>query len=138
MRDVQRCILRLGFSLVFCVTFGVAGLAQSADSDSNSFIQKYRQTTSETQRLNLCIDAINRGLIYSGEPIAAIDKLFGTSYSADLPSRKERVQTVAIDFMPFIKSPRNDAQGEHVGWYLAVTYNFKGMIEDYYLTNLHK
>ena len=100
--------------------------------------QRYRSATNEQERREVCLLAIDQGLIKRTGPISAIDELFDTRFADKLPSEKENTKIVTVDFVrPHISSD-NSIPASRTGWFLAVSYDYNGEIQNYYLTNLHK
>lgn len=103
-----------------------------------SISQEYKIALTETDRLNLCIKAINAKLIYQGCSIRDIDQIFGTQYSSHLPTKETLTTTGVIDFSIAQKSPSDTIASYHSGWYLVVEFDFKGNVLNYYISNIHK
>ena len=100
--------------------------------------QRYLVAGTEQDRRDVCLIAIDQGLIKRTGLISVVDELFGTRFADRLPSRKEEFRTGTVDFLPSKPSSDNSVAAGHKGWFLAITYDFNGEIQNYYLTNLHK
>jgi hypothetical protein len=103
-----------------------------------AFAKDYKEAKSEQKKLQLCIDAIDQGLIYLGGPVENIDKIFGTTYSKKLPTTGQELKTGVVDFVHLAPPPSNDIQAAFAGWYLAFEFDQQGRIRNYYLSNLYK
>jgi hypothetical protein len=115
----------------------------SIEDKMKTFAKRYKEATSEKQRLLLCIDAINQGLIYVGEPVVDFDRLFGTDYSRELAAARQPLETRTIHFYPLPPPPLEPsgmihAQAVSKGWYLVFRFNSYGHIADYYVTNIRQ
>lgn len=102
--------------------------------------QRYAAARSPLERRSVCIDAIDEGVIDRGAPVAVLDEIFGTAFSRKLPSASEGRRRDLVLFSPQSEPPPGPptvASG-YVGWYLAFEYDSNGLIQSYYLSNLHK
>jgi hypothetical protein len=106
--------------------------------------EKYKMSSSENERLQLCIEAINERLIYVGGSVHGIDRLFGTEFSKKIPAKGKGTETQVIDFekqtglCPDGLRGNDTYQAGLIGWYLAVEFDDNGMVLNYYITNIHK
>lgn len=108
------------------------------------FAAQYKKATSETERMQLAINAINSGLIYKNMPVEDADVLFATNFKAKIPSKGSYYPLevgLVIFFSP--ASPPPGPWGYAVqttthGWYLALIYNELGLVENYVLTNVNE
>jgi hypothetical protein len=99
--------------------------------------RRYDIAKTEFERRDVCLQAIDQGVIYRGGPVSAVDAIFGTHFASKLPEAGES-NYGSVDFIPFVASPDNSTAAGHFGWYLFVEYSTSGKIVNYYLTNLHK
>ena len=109
----------------------------------NELSAKYRQASSEKEKMNICIQAIDQGVICRGCSIEAFDSVFGTSLSKKVPGLQEMKERGLmgrgrLDFAESPPSASDDVQAAQMGWYLMVEFDFRGLIQDYFLSNLHK
>ena len=100
--------------------------------------QRYQISRTEQERRDICLIAIDQGFISRTGPVSVVDELFGTQFAGSLPSKKEALRTVTVDFLPEAPSADNSVAAGRKGWFLAVTYDFNGEVQNYFLTNLHK
>jgi hypothetical protein len=102
----------------------------------------YKAANSEYERRAVCLRAIDEGLIRLGGHVSSIDEIFGTHFSSNLQKGNGAIAKDIILFATQISptpAPGGRPVGvDYVGWYMAVEYNDKGDIQNYYLTNLHK
>ena len=109
-----------------------------SESRIENLARLYRSSSGEKQRRDVCLQAIDSGVIYRGVSVRTIDRIFGTSFRLVSPSKGERLATGVIDFI-LLPPPSEDwNQAAHVGWYFFFSYDSRGVVEDYYLSNLHK
>jgi len=103
------------------------------------FAKKYKMAGSERARLDVCIDAINQGLVCRDGPVGNIDQIFGTTYSKKIPRKKGSMETGVVRFadIPVASQSEEFARG-YSGWYLAFDFDYQGVIQNYYLSNVHK
>src|SRR3989442_16019013 len=89
----------------FFVTTAIAGsiillqqlsTVKASDPLKENLANKYRRAGSDEERLEICISAINQGVIGPGSPVKKIDGIFGTSYSKRLPPRDNGLRTGVI------------------------------------------
>jgi hypothetical protein len=125
------CILTLFFTF-----------AAVADGPSQEKIQEfsrnYKGANSERKRLELCIDAIDQGLIHRGVTVGNIDQLFGTDFSKKTQNAGKSWTPGVVDFKGPIPPPSDLIQAGRSGWYFAFEFDNHGFIQNYYLSNLHK
>ena len=93
----------------------------------------YFTARSETERRDVCLRAIDEGVIQTFGPVkvGTVDALFGTQFSSNLPPDAESRQGI-IDFAD---SPSPASKGAY-GWYLAVGYFSDGSISNYYVSKV--
>jgi len=119
--------------------FGLTTFAQSSMQEKMQvFARNYKEAPSQEKKMQICIDAINQGLIYLGGPVGNIDKIFGTTYSNELPKSSDTLKTGVVDFVRPILSPSGNIQASYSGWFLAFEFDNLGRIRNYYLSNTHK
>jgi hypothetical protein len=126
----------------FCfavLCFGLASVAQvPIKNKMQDCAKSFKEATSEQKRLQLCIDAINQGLIYRGGPVGNIDQIFGTDFSKKVPTAGQPLTRGVVDFVNPLPPPSDAVAAAHTGWYLAFEFDYQGSIQNYYLSNLHK
>ena len=95
---------------------------------------RYRNASTERQRLNICIDAIDRDLISVGAAVKTVDRLFGTHFERDIPSKGSLKRGVFFtdSITPFEESPTAAPKG----WTLIVEFDSDGRIVSYLLSKL--
>jgi hypothetical protein len=99
---------------------------------------KYKHAVSEKERLNICIEAIDLGILSQGSSVQAFDALFGTNWVAELPRAGEPLEKGYVNFAEQPKPGRDDEQTPFVGWYCAIEFDSHGIVHSYYLSNSHK
>ena len=104
------------------------------------FATAYSAEHSEFGRRGLCLRAIDMGLIKPGMSVSTLDQLFGTNFSAQIPSNRLDSGWRAIDFAQQPVAPPSPVaiQVPFVGWYFAFNLDGSGHIWDYHLSNIHK
>lgn len=103
----------------------------------------YNTDQSEHARRAVFLRAVDEGVIRRGAPVSSMDGIFGTHFASQLPTGNggnisKEVALFAPQFVPPPRSYGRAAGVDYVGWYLAVDYDQNGVIQNYYLTNLHK
>ncbi|HXD34838.1 MAG TPA: hypothetical protein VN643_27205 [Pyrinomonadaceae bacterium] len=96
--------------------------------------QAYAAANTESGRRDVCIRAIDEGYIRTLTPVSTLDTIFGSQLALNLPKRRDHDQTSEISFAP--ANPIGVNAGQR-GWFLAVSYDYEGSIQDYYLSNVH-
>jgi hypothetical protein len=104
----------------------------------NEFADQYKKAKTEQEKLQLCIKAIDTGLIQRGIPVSRLDKIFGTNFSKDVPKKGEPLEWGVVHFGKELKSSSDLRASGWEGWYLAVQFDDFGSVQNYYLSNLHK
>jgi hypothetical protein len=130
---------KLPLCLVFLsVSFYCPVQAETNATLTNELSAKYKQASSEKEKMDICIQAIDQGVIRRGGSIEASDTVFGTSLSKEIPARGKSVAKGVVFFAENPPSPSEDIAGAMVGWYLVVEFDSRGVIQNYFLSNLHK
>jgi len=110
-------------------------VSSAPEAKRAEFAKEYVQSTSEVDRLFLCIDALDREAIYRGEPAEEIDRVFGTDFSTAVSGKAIAADPFAdIDVRVFIAPKSVSSQGKTLGWYICFTFRH-GRVGDYYLSN---
>jgi len=109
----------------------------SQDGDIERLAARFKKASSEIARRDMCITAMDSGLISVGMRIQDIDRLFGTELSKSIPKKRGDAETGFIDFAPQASSPSGTEQVAYVGWYLSVEFDGRGFVLTYYITNAH-
>lgn len=125
------------------IAFVIAGtysLVQGREEASpmEELSAKYKHAASEQERMGICVNAINRGLVYRGCSIKTFDSLFGTTLSKDVPAVGQPMERGTVNFADQPSAESDEVAVPFVGWYLAVEFDSSGLIQNYYLSNLHK
>ena len=94
--------------------------------------RQYQAAKSEQQRRDVCLRAIDEGVIQTFSPtnVSTLDSIFGTRLAFELPKKKQDSRTARIDF-----APTESGSVTQPVWHLVVEYYRDGSIADYYLTN---
>lgn len=106
--------------------------------DVTRFALQYQAASTEVQRRAVCIDAIDKGLIHQGMSIEVIDQIFGTNLQSKKPKRLGEYEWGVIPFRELQATPPPGVSAGRTGWFLAVSFDKGGQVEQYYLTNVHK
>jgi len=103
------------------------------------FSAKYKRASSERERMAVCIEVIDRGLISVGGSVKTFDAIFGTQLMKQLPASGEPFEKGGIDFAEQLKIEKdNPQQVPYVGWYCEIEFDHHGTIRSYFLSNMHK
>jgi hypothetical protein len=118
-------------------------LACSAQDDELAKMSQAYKNGSEQERLKICIEAIDKGIICRGCSVVGMDRLFSTNFSVPDESTKgfDSLHKEIVHFRDQVDQvPSNPhmAAAEKKGWYLAFRYSESGKIVDYHLSNLGK
>jgi hypothetical protein len=104
--------------------------------------ERYSGARSDSERRLVCLQAIDQGAIHPGAPVAAIDEIFGTRFASSLAATSDIRRRDMILFAPQTyrapTSERFPVGIADVGWYMAFEYDQKGVIQNYYLSNIQK
>lgn len=114
---------------------------RTTNSQNNSNLelsQLYKASQSEAQHRATCLQILDKKMIFRGSHISLIDNIFGTSFSENLPGKDELVRKGKVFFSPQPQSNDPSESVPNIGWYLAVEYDWKGLLKDFYLSNIHK
>jgi len=114
-----------------------ASLAGASDARIAQLSRKYSHASSEKEKMAICIEAIDSGIICQGASITDVDLLFGTNFSKWLPDKGGEDEIRTVNFVDPIGGSET-VQAAMRGWYLVVVYGENGIIRKYYLTNIHK
>src|SRR5262249_33724463 len=85
------------------------------------FARKYLHARTEKQRLDLCIQMINKGVLYSGSDVADLRRIFQTDFK-EMGFNDSTNLGAIVYFVP--QKPANIPGGavDWGGWYLSITY----------------
>lgn len=121
-----------GFSSAYC-----------AEADVPVLQRRYASATSEAQRVQIAMDAINAKVICRGCNVEVIDKIFSTDFRLKDPNSlgfdDKYTGTIYFD-PPKDLNDRNSSPERaraYRGWYLGLKYDKNGELVNYYLTNIH-
>jgi len=102
----------------------------------------YEAAQSEREQRDICLRAIDEGVITTSGSVSTIDQIFSIHFASDLPGRKEKKGNAVVSFASRVApSPRQAGSATVVsstGWFMAVEYFYDGTIDNYYLTNVHR
>jgi hypothetical protein len=98
----------------------------------------YDVAKSESERRAVCLRAIDEGIIRNGGHISSVDKIFGTHFANDLPTRKEGTRNSSVDLSRSAVGPDKSTDTAQAGWFLSVEYGDDGSLYNYFLTNINK
>ena len=129
--------------LLLASVMGGALASDGRERQLQELHNKYRISRTELERLNVCIEAINKKLICEGCRVQNIDKIFSTDYGRMDKSRLglDSMYAGTIRFVPveYSKSPKETtSSSSYKGWYLGFKYTQDGRLYKYYLTNNSK
>lgn len=135
-----------------CIVLLMAGFGASAQDpirppEMDRLTTKYTKAQTESQRLQACIEAIDKKIICKGCRLDALNELLGTHFSTtDLSTQGEDNFLSGYvlfrgkpDPTPVVSNPNipNAAPSAKAvaGWRLAFKYDVYGNIVSYYLSN---
>jgi hypothetical protein len=114
-------------------------LAMLPQSTIHDFAQKYDGARTERERLMVCIDAVDKKIIFRTGQVRVIDQVFGTRYSESLPAKGNPFARGFVHFSDQpAPHPSNAYARPYVGWYFTFEFDHTGSIQSYYFSNLHK
>jgi hypothetical protein len=129
------------------VSAGLAAWALNSASDGAMTIgdlaARYARAASHKERLMLCVDAVDQGLIAPGMPIEHIDHMFGTRYAVTRSGERTRTGNGAVYFRevaPLAESTDTMVarpQRRQDGWRLVFQFA-DGMVTQYLFTDVNK
>lgn len=95
----------------------------------------YKAAKSEHERRAIALRAIDQGTIRPGAPVSNTDEIFSTRFAqASSPG-----VVLFADQVSVLPNPAGRAEAVgYVGSYLDLTYDAKGIIQSYRISNLHK
>jgi len=102
---------------------GASGL--SSDDEANQALLKV-------------IDNINSGSIARGRSAKDIDALLGTKFENAFENSHSDGGWRTVDFEAPVHNGNDSLAAARRGWYLAIRFSSTGLVEEYYLSNLHK
>ena len=128
-----------GIAMLIGIAATSSSNAQAPDLAANTFATEYSAEHSELGRRNLCIEAIDAGLIHSGMSVSDINKLFGTNFTFHIPPAFGAIERDAINFVPQIEVSQSPVaiQAPAVGWYFYFEFDRSERIRTYYVSNAH-
>ena len=121
-----------GLMLFMLVIESVCG-----NSETESLIKSYRESSTAEMKLNCCIKMISAGLIRDGVKVEELKKYFGASL--EIPARPlDGTKRFKIHFEPAPIGADESKAVAWEGWYLSVTIDRSGAIVDYWVSNMSK
>jgi hypothetical protein len=97
----------------------------------------YLKAKTDKERRNICLEAIDQGVIARGKPLSTVKEIFGEDFSEDIGKDADGFSYGIVNFSKPIKGGP-DTSDFFVGWYMTVYYDKSGYIYKYHLSNLHK
>lgn len=133
-------------SAVSVLLLFVCGLipAYGASGKAGELHGRYISATTEMQRMQVAVDAINANLICRGCKVDLLDEIFSTDFRRKDPNSLgfDDKYTEVVYFDPPKDLMDRNGSAERAlaykGWYLAIKYDKDGKLVDYFLTNIHK
>jgi hypothetical protein len=120
---------------------------QEAQPSIDKLKEQYRNARSDSDRLKVCLNAIDSQIIARGATVSVVNTIFDTHFGpARAGSLKKEGVLLSVQFSQPSPSPPKNAEGQrvktggvsYVGWYLDFDYDERGMIQNYNLSNIHK
>jgi hypothetical protein len=94
----------------------------------------YGEAMTEGGRRDVCLRAIDEGVIRNAGNVSEVDEVLGTHLAGDLPSRKEGSRKATVDLAPPSRGPDDSTAAAPAGWFFAVEYGDDGYVIDYSLS----
>lgn len=130
----------LHLSWIAVLTFGWVQWSEGKDANMTpeQLGLNYQKASTSEEKLQVCIKAVDLGFISRGQKVEKVSEIFGKDFNLDVNRNPDGSGYGLLDFIP-TKSSGDDSRGAaHEGWYLYVEYNKDRVIQNYYLTNVHK
>jgi hypothetical protein len=99
---------------------------------------KYKRASSEKERMNVCIEVIDQGVLRPGCSVKVFDAIFGTKLGEHIPEPGDPLEIGGVYFAEQPKIESYEIQTPAVGWYCQVEFGSHGVIHTYHLSNIHK
>jgi hypothetical protein len=97
----------------------------------------YDQAVTAEAKRKVCLDAIDLGFLARGKKVEVVSQIFGKDFNASVNRLSDGSGYGLLDFIPASKGSDSQAAA-YEGWYLMVKYDQSQLIQNYYLTNIHK
>ena len=99
---------------------------------------RYKAATAEKDKMAVCIEVMDNGLLQRGTSVKTIDAIFGSHLANDLPRQRGAVGKGAVRFAEQPPPTGEAVANPYVGWYLGLEFDSEGSIRKYYLSNQSK
>ena len=139
---------RITYVLIVCFTLAgtfvfaqIAGKPEESKMNVESASQKYRRIGNNWKaKRALCIELIDTGIVSRGARLTHILKVFGNDAKVFTGSPSSKCfATVFFEEQQKADPAENEAFARaYHGWYLHISSDTNGKVEDYSLSNLHK
>lgn len=125
--------------ILFIITFVlIFNAILVADVKQDKLHKQYSSLATPRERLDFCIDLIDKGVIDIGVSYQYLKGIFGDNlWIASGRVGKERA-VIRLRFSPQTFSKDVTMASSWVGWYLHLEFEPSGKLEKYWLSNLHK
>ena len=94
----------------------------------------YEEARTERDRRDICLRAIDEGVIRNAGNVREVDEVLGTHFASLLPTRKQGRRQAAVDLAPPAHGPGDSTAAAPVGWFFSVEYGDDGYVIDYFLS----
>lgn len=101
------------------------------------FAARYKKTRGEFQKRDLCIELIDRGVLYLESPVEDLKRVFLQDFH-DYGIIDEASNHLAIVYFVRVPDTTNGESVALTGWFLSVRYRPDGSITHYCLSNESK
>jgi hypothetical protein len=125
--------------VLFATVLWFTTIRPNGASSDTELGKLYLTCKTPEQRLQICIDAINEGVIAKGENVSVLRKIFGTHL---VPPSFEKIESgksghavVFLSMDKIVQNSRSHDSAALTGWYLYCYYDENEKIKNYYLTN---
>ncbi len=123
--------------LIFAAVFSLFSVPLGEAADLlHQFAAKYKAAKNERAKLAVCIQAVDAGLIARDAPVRNLDIIFGTNFLREIP--KDGFSGDAVYFKKHAPHTDDAVAADTSGWFLAFSFDSKGKITKYYISNVNK
>ena len=129
MKTYLVCLL-IGLVTSICLSVG------ASDAVVDRFVIKYKSAKTEIQKRTICIDLIDKGVLYDGSPVADLRRVFQNDFLEAGMADQTNNGLAIVYFVPPDHTANPMVQVANTGWYLAITYRENdGSVIHYHLSN---
>jgi len=99
----------------------------------------FLKSVSGQERRNVCIKYIDEGVLKRGTSLQEVQKAFGPFFRLTGGKTDQGLKIGLVQFEEVTRgSTPEEGSAGYTGWYLVIHFSGAGIVDYYYLTNLHK